>query len=127
MLTVHTPLSISPPSSAYAHGVSAPVASRWIHISGQVGLNDDGTLAGDAEAQMEACWRRIFVILEDAGMTKTNIVKVTVFITDADLVSTYRAVRDSQLDGHLTASSLLVVSALAHPEWLVEIEAVAAC
>ncbi len=51
MLTVHTPLSIAPPSSAYAHDVSAPVASRWIHISGQVGLNDDGTLAGDAEAQ----------------------------------------------------------------------------
>ena len=127
MLTTHTPLSIAPPSSAYAHGVSAPVNARWLHISGQVGLNDDGALAGDAEAQMEACWRRIFVILEDAGMTKTNIVKVTVFITDADLVSTYRAVRDSQLDGHLTASSLLVVSALAHPEWLVEIEAVAAC
>jgi enamine deaminase RidA (YjgF/YER057c/UK114 family) len=126
MLTAHTPLSIAPPSSAYAHGVSAPVNARWLHISGQVGLNDDGTLAGDAEAQMETCWHRIFMILEDAGMTKTNIVKVTVFITDAGLVSTYRAVRDRRLEGHLTASSLLVVSALADPEWLVEIEAVAA-
>ena len=126
MLTIHTPLSIAPPSSAYAHSVSAPVDSRWLHISGQVGVNDDGTIAGDAEAQMNACWRRIFVILEDAGMAKTNIVKVTVFITDTDLVSTYRVVRDRQLEGHLTASTLLVVSALAHPEWLVEIEAVAA-
>ena len=66
------------------------------------------------------------MILEDAGMAKTNIVKVTVFITDTDLVSTYRVVRDRQLEGHLTASTLLVVSALAHSEWLVEIEAVAA-
>lgn len=126
MLTVHTPAAIAPPSSAYAHGVSAPVDAQWLHISGQVGLNDDGSLAGDPKDQMAACWRKIFAILADAGMTKTNIVKVTAYITDPDLVGSYRDVRDQQLEGHLTASTLLVVSALAHPDWVVEIEAVAA-
>ena len=126
MLTVHTPATIAPPSSAYAHGVSAPVDARWLHVSGQVGLNDDGTIAGGPDAQMDACWRKIFAILADADMTKTNIVKVTAFITDPDLVGTYRETRDKHLEGHLTASTLLVVSALAHPDWVVEIEAVAA-
>jgi len=126
MLTTHTPAAISPPSSAYAHGVSAPTEARWLHVSGQVGLNDDGSLAGDAAAQMKACWTRIFAVLEDAGMNKDNIVKVTAFITDAALVGTYREVRDRCMDGHLSASTLLVVSGLAHPDWVVEIEAVAA-
>ena len=77
MLTQHTPPGISAPSSAYSHGVSAPADARWLHVSGQVGLNPDGTLAGDGAAQMAACWTRIFAILEDAGMTKENIVKVS--------------------------------------------------
>ncbi len=126
MLTTHTPAAIAPPSSAYAHGVSAPAGARWLHISGQVGLNDDGALAGDAAAQMEACWRKIFAIVEDAGMSRENIVKVTAFITGADLVGTYREIRDKRMDGHLTASTLLVVAGLAHPDWVVEIEAIAA-
>ena len=126
MLTQHTPPGISAPSSAYSHGVSAPADARWLYVSGQVGLNPDGTLAGDGAAQMAACWTRIFAILEDAGMTKENIVKVTAFITDAALVGTYREVRDAHMDGHLTASTLLVILGLAHPDWVVEIEAVAA-
>ena len=126
MLTHHTPSTISAPSSAYSHGVAAPADSRWLHISGQVGLNADGTLAGDGAAQMAACWQRIFTILDDAGMAKENIVKVTAFVTDAALVGTYREVRDQHLDGHLTASTLLIVAGLAHPDWVVEIEAVAA-
>jgi len=126
MITQHTPSSIAPPSSAYAHGVSAPAGARWLHISGQVGLNSDGSLAGGAAEQMAACWEKIFAILADAGMSKQNIVKVTAYVTDAALVGTYREVRDAHMDGHLSASTLLVVAGLAHPDWVVEIEAVAA-
>ena len=126
MFSYHTPKTISPPSSAFAHGVAAPADARWLHISGQVGLDPDGNLAGDADAQMAACWQRIFAILNDADMAKENIVKITAFITDADLVGTFRKVRDHHMEGHLTASTLVVVAGLAHPDWVVEIEAVAA-
>ena len=126
MRSTHNPSGVAAPSAAYAHGVKVDGAASWLHISGQIGTHPDGTLAGDSEAQMAMCWERIIAILEDADMTVEDIVKVTAFITRADDVSLYREVRDRYLKGHLTASTLLVVSALAHPDWTVEIEAVAA-
>lgn len=126
MFTHHSPATISAPASAYSHGVSAPANARWLHISGQIAINPDGTIVDGGEAQMQLCWERIFAILEDAGMNKENLVKVTAYLTDANLVGMYRDVRDRNMEGVLTASTLLVVSALAHPDWVVEIEAVAA-
>jgi len=126
MFSQHSPATIVSPASAYCQGVAAPAGARWLHISGQIGVNPDGALAGDARAQMDACWRNIFAILADADMTKENIVKITAYITDATHVVAYRETRDSNLEGHLCASTLVVVSALAHPDWVVEIEAVAA-
>lgn len=126
MNTVHTPTTIAPPSSAYAHGIKSDDANTWMHVSGQVGEHPDGTLAGDTEAQMEVCWDRIFAILNDAGMDKTDIVKVVAYLTNAEEVGLYRGVRDKKLEGHIAASTLLVISALAKPEWTVEIEVIAA-
>ena len=126
MRTTHSPADVAAPSSAYAHGVKIDGAKSWLHVSGQIGTHLDGSLAGDSEAQMEICWERIMAILADADMAIEDIVKVTAFITRAEDVGLYREVRDRYLKGHLTASTLLVVSALAHPDWTVEIEAIAA-
>ena len=126
MFTAHNPSSIAAPASAYAQGLCVKDASRWLAISGQVGMLPDGTIADDSAEQMQTCWDRIFAVLEDAGMTKKNIVKVTVFLTRAEDVSLYREVRDKNLDGHIAASTLLIISGLANPDWLVEIEAIAA-
>jgi 2-iminobutanoate/2-iminopropanoate deaminase len=106
MITRHSPTGVAPPSSAYTHGVRVSDAKTWMHISGQVGTLADGSLAGGSAEQMEVCWQRIIDILEDVGL--------------------YREVRDRMLDGHICASTLLIVSALADPDWTVEIEAVAA-
>jgi len=126
MFTIHNPKSIAAPASTYAQGVTVEGASRWLVASGQVGSLPDGSLAGNSRSQMQTCWDRIFAILDDAGMTKENIVKVTVFLTRPEDVGLYRDVRDANLDGHIAASTLLIISGLANPEWLVEIEAVAA-
>lgn len=125
MLTIHNPDGVAQPSSAYAHGVKAEGAKTWLHVSGQVGTNPDGTLAGDSAAQMAMCWLRIFAILKDAGMDKNNIVKVSAFLTRPRDIGLYREARDRMLDGHLTASTLLIVAGLADPSWTVEIEAIA--
>ncbi len=126
MRSTHNPTGVAPPSSAYAHGIRIDGASSWLHVSGQIGTRPDGTLAGGSEAQMAMCWERIVAILADADMAVEDIVKVTAFITRAEDVGLYREVRDRYLKGHLTASTLLVVSALAHPDWTVEIEVIAA-
>ncbi|MBC8242222.1 MAG: RidA family protein [Alphaproteobacteria bacterium] len=126
MFTSHNPSSIAAPASAYAQGVCVEGATRWLTISGQVGALPDGSLAGNSRGQMQTCWDRIFAVLDDAGMTKENLVKITVFLTRPEDVGLYRDVRDKNLDGHIAASTLLIISGLADPDWLVEIEAIAA-
>jgi len=125
MSKTHNPASVAPPASRYSHGVEVE-ATRWLHISGQVGVKHDGSLAGDSEGQMVECWRRIFELLDSADMARENLVKVTAYLTDANDVTLYREVRDQMLDGFETASTLVIVAGLADPNWTVEIEAIAA-
>lgn len=126
MPKIISPVHVAPPSSNYAQAILVDDAKHWLHVSGQIGVRSDGTLAGGTEAQMEECWKRIGHILAEARMAFTDIVKVTAFLTDSADVGIYRQVRDRMLGGHTAASTLLVVSALAHPDWKVEIEVVAA-
>ena len=126
MLTKHTPPGIRAPFSRYVHGVEAPGTARWLHVSGQVGVDAEGNTAEGPAAQMDLCWRNIFAVLESAGMAPDNIVKVTAYLTRQEDTGLYREVRDRLLDGVETASTLVIVSGLAHPDWLVEIEVVAA-
>ncbi len=126
MLRKHNPGTIAPAFSRYSLGVEAPAQARWLHVSGQVGVEPDGAFADGPEAQMEAAWRNVLAILESAGMGAGDLVKVTAYLTRAEDIGLYREVRDRMLAGAAPASTLLVITALAHPDWLVEIEAVAA-
>ncbi len=126
MHSKHSPGAIAPPFSRYAHGVEAPGSARWLHISGQVGVRPDGSLADGPIAQMEQTWRNLLAILDSAGMGAADLVKVTAYLTRHEDVAHYRDLRDRMLGGAETASTLVVVAGLAHPDWLVEIEAVAA-
>jgi len=116
------PDGIAPPASNYSHGVVVPAAARRLVISGQVGVNPDGSLADGLEAQMERCWLNLFAVLAAAGMTKRDLVKITVFVTRDDATARYRLIRDRMLEGHAPAASYLVVAGLASPMFLVEIE-----
>ena len=126
MLIRHKTNEIAPPFSAYSHGVEVPPGARWLHVSGQVGVAPDGALAEDSVGQMEQTWANVLAVLKDAGMGPHDLVKVTGYVTQAEDVSLFRQVRDSLLEGAQPASTLVVVSGLAQPDWLVEIEAVAA-
>ncbi len=126
MLTRHNPDAIAPTFSAYSHGVEVAPGARWLHISGQVGVLPDGGLADGPVGQMEQTWSNVLAVLADAGMGPHDLVKVTCFITRAEDVGLFRQVRDSLLEGAQPASTLVIVSGLASPDWLVEIEAIAA-
>ena len=126
MLTRHNPDTIAPTFSAYSHGVEVAPGARWLHISGQVGVLPDGSFAHSPVGQMEQTWSNLLAVLAGAGMGPHDLVKVTGFLTRSEDVPLFRQVRDSLLEGAQPASSLVIVSGLAHPDWLVEIEAVAA-
>ena len=115
-----------PPFSAYAQGIEVPAGARTVHVSGQVGVSPDGILADCEEAQHEQTWLNILAILAASGMTAHDIVSITGFITQASGVPLFRQVRDRMLDGAETASTLVHVSGLADPAWLVEIAVIAA-
>lgn len=126
MLKLINPSDIAPPASRYSQGVSAPQSARWLHVSGQVGVAPDGRLADGFAAQMERALLNLLAVLAADGMAVGNLVKITVFITRTDDVAAYREIRDRLLGGHAPAATLLVVAGLAHPDYLVEIEGMAA-
>ncbi len=113
------------PFSNYASAVETSTGCRMLHVSGQVGVNPDGALPQDVTAQHENAWRNVFALLQAANMDKQDIVDVTAIITDHGQIATYRVVRDRMLDGHQTASTL-IVAGLANPAWKVEIKVTAA-
>lgn len=125
MLTLHNPPETGAPA-AYAQGVRVAGAQTVLFISGQVGMEPDGTIPNHIEAQLELCWKRIFAVLADASLFRENIVKTTVYLTHADYIGPHRKVRDRMLEQHVAASTMVVVGGLASPDLKCEIEAIAA-
>ena len=126
MLKTYNPQTVAPPFSRYSHGVEVSAGARWLYISGQVGFTPEGKVAEGAAAQIEQAWRNVLSVLEAAGMGPRDLVKVTTFLINRADLPTARTVRDRMLQGAAPASTLLFVAGLASPEWLVEIEAIAA-
>jgi enamine deaminase RidA (YjgF/YER057c/UK114 family) len=126
MLKRINPDTVVKPFSNYAQAVSAPANARWLYVSGQVGAKPDGTLEKGFEAQAARCWSNIMAILKEEGMGPADIVKNTVYLTNAADIGKSRSARDAAMQGHACASTLVIISALAHPDLVVEIEVVAA-
>ena len=125
-LTLSNPDGVFPPGSRYSHAALAEGGGRRLLVSGQVGLTPDGHLDQDAEEQMRQALANLGAILSAHGMGPRDVAKVTVFLTDPELVPLWREVRDAFFDGHAPASTLLVVAGLANPRFKVEVEAEAA-
>jgi enamine deaminase RidA (YjgF/YER057c/UK114 family) len=100
---------------------------RSIYVSGQVAVDSDGKAIGsDVGTQAEAIFERIAGLLSEYGATLSDVVKITTFLTDMDEYEAFSAVRARYFPGRKPASSTIGVDALSQPEFLLEIEAVAA-
>ena len=126
MLKFRNPSTIAAPQAEYTHAVEVPAGARWLTIAGQVGMKPDGTIAQGAEAQCDQIWRNITAILEAAGMGVRDLVRINSYLVRAEDIAVARTVRAKYLEDHQPASTLLVISRLAGPDLLMEIEAVAA-
>lgn len=106
----------------------AVVAGRTVYLRGQIGQDLDTSESvgiGDVEAQAEQAMRNIAMLLGEAGGGLEHIVKVTVYLIDPRYREPVYRVMGRWLEGVHPVSTGIVVSALARPEWLVEIDAVA--
>jgi 2-iminobutanoate/2-iminopropanoate deaminase len=125
MVKFLNPDTIAAPIGRYTHAIETAPNARMLHISGQVGMAKDGRIAEGCTAQAEQIWRNIEAILAAAGMKLTDLVRVNTFLVNAADTAASRAVRQQFLGEHRPASTLLVISALATPDYLIEIEATA--
>jgi 2-iminobutanoate/2-iminopropanoate deaminase len=125
-LTHLNPSTIAAPIGRYSHGVLVPSGAKLLFISGQVGIDPNGTVPSGFADQARSAWRNLLAILEAAGMGPDNLVKVTHYLTRPSDLPAYREVRASMAGDARPASMLVFVPALADPRWLFEIEAIAA-
>jgi len=114
---------------AYSHVVVASGA-RTVYISGQVSVDEEGRVVGpgDLTAQTTQVMQNLGLALKAVGASYANIVKITTFVVDykPELRPIIGKARSAFFEGmEPPASTLVGVTALAAPEWLVEIEAVA--
>ena len=111
----------------YSQAVKVAGAQTILYIAGQVAYDAAGNPAhrGDFKAQAREAFRCLKALVETGGGRMENIVKINTYITDiryrADLVP----VREEFFGKKGPASTLVQVAALAHPDWLIEVEAIA--
>jgi enamine deaminase RidA (YjgF/YER057c/UK114 family) len=105
----------------------AVIAGDTIYLRGQVGTDFDGNLVGrgDAAAQTEQAMHNVRVLLEECGVTLEHIVKITIYITDPRWREPVYRVIGTWLKGVYPVSTGVVVSGLAQPDWLMEIDVIA--
>jgi enamine deaminase RidA (YjgF/YER057c/UK114 family) len=111
-----------------AHYSQVARAGNTLYISGQLGLDIDGNLVGegDANAQARRAWRNLVAILSEYGATLRHLVKTTTYITHPAYRQGVAEARDEVFAAPpYPANTLVVVQALAEPHFLVEIEAIA--
>ncbi len=118
-----TPPNVHQPTG-YSHAVRV---GDTVYVAGQIALDPQGQLVGvgDFAAQAEQAFHNLQRVLEAAGSSLGHIVKLTTYLTRSEDVPRYRDIRARYLSTSPPASTLLVISALARPEFLVEIEAIA--
>ncbi len=127
--------SLNPPSlwpvpedfrDVYSHASEVTLGQKMLFISGQFGVRPDATLPGDFGAQAEQALDNVEALLAASAMTLGNVVKLTYYLVrsaDAAVLVQVRKKRWQAMEP--PAVTVVTVSALARPEYLVEIEAVA--
>ena len=103
-----------------------PAGKRLVLCSGQLGIGPDDSIPDDAGAQAELCFSNIAAMLAEAGLGLKDIVRINAYVTDRAHLKAYMDVRDRLFSDPPPASTLMIVSGFARPEFKVEIEVIAA-
>ena len=111
----------------YSQAVKVTEGKAVLYVAGQVAYDKDGSPAyrGDFKAQAREAFRAIKALVEAQGGTLDNVVKINTYVTDIRYRVDLVPVREEFFGKKGPASTLIAVPALAHPDWMIEIEAVA--
>ena len=122
------PETIHAPIGRYVHQIEVDSPSKVLFISGQVGMRPDGSVPEGTVEQLGVALENVLRNLEAAGLEDTDLVKITTYVVaGAELDAARRRAEIERLLGdHVSTSTLVFVSALASPQYKVEVDAWAA-
>jgi enamine deaminase RidA (YjgF/YER057c/UK114 family) len=114
-----------PPS--YTQAAKVTGGRTFLFLSGQVAYDAKGKSAhrGDFAAQARAVFQAVQAQVEAGGGTLADVVKVTTYLTDIRHRADLLPVREAFFGKKMPPSTLVAVAALAHPDWMIEVEAIA--
>jgi len=120
------PKSLSDPRPRYSQGILAE-GGKLLFVAGQTASDREGNVVGkgDIEAQTAQVFKNLRAVLEEAGGTLDNLVMTTTYITDRKHREGYNKVRMQQYKKNSPTSTLVIITGLAHPDYLIEINGIA--
>jgi enamine deaminase RidA (YjgF/YER057c/UK114 family) len=128
-LRFQNPATMAKPPG-YTHVVEITAPGRLVYIAGQLGLEPNGNMAGGGEdfrAQCKQAFENVKAALAAAGAKFDDVVKINNYLTDIKHLPIFREVRDTYVNTKAPpASTTIAISALARPDAMFEVEAIAA-
>jgi 2-iminobutanoate/2-iminopropanoate deaminase len=102
-------------------------AQSIVFVSGQVAMSPEGQVVGegDFEAQVRQTFENLRMVLEQSGGSLSDIVKLTVFLTDIANLRDFGRIKAEFIQGPQPASTAVGVAGLALPQLMIEVEAIA--
>jgi 2-iminobutanoate/2-iminopropanoate deaminase len=120
------------PIGLYSHGFMTEPQGRLLYVAGQLAVGTAQELIGegDFDAQMRQVFGNFGAVLEAAGLTFNHVVKFTTYLTTAEHIERFYALRERlfpSLFGRATypPNTLLIVARLVRPEFMIEVEGIA--
>jgi 2-iminobutanoate/2-iminopropanoate deaminase len=124
--SIHDPAEgLYPTTPDYVHALEVSESRRLLFVAGTMGLEIDGTPGEGLNRQLELVWSNIRRILDEAGMTVDNIVRITSYLTDPSFAGPNAEARVVALGGRPVPTTAIVAQTL-DPGWLIELEVIAA-
>jgi enamine deaminase RidA (YjgF/YER057c/UK114 family) len=118
---------INPPGPTYPGFSQAVRTGPWITVSGQLGARDGRIVSDDAEAQARQCFVNLETVLQAAGASLSDVVKLTCFMTDTAAYAGYAQVKKELFRENPPAGTGVIVAGLLDPAARMEVEAIAYC
>jgi enamine deaminase RidA (YjgF/YER057c/UK114 family) len=124
--TFVNPRDVHTPVGPYSHTAVVQGGSELVFVSGQVGMEADGSIPASFGEQVELTFRNLKACLAAHGLGVDAVVKLGVFVVPGQDFQALRAARERHFGAHRPTSTSVFVPQLANPAFLVEIEAIAA-
>jgi 2-iminobutanoate/2-iminopropanoate deaminase len=120
------PKTLNDPRPRYSQGI-ATEGGKLLFVAGQTASDQNGNVVGkgDIKAQTKQVFANLKAVLEEAGGTLDDLVMTTTYIVDRKYREGYNEVRHGLYKGDPATSTLVIITGLAHPDYLIEIAGIA--